>query len=91
MILSLSYIIRIYSSFLLLPFVCLFVCLRIRINGLLQKLSEDEDMHDDLKTNPIVHVGLKHWTGERRLPSQEAQKLQSNERAMYVFKRFAVH
>ena len=32
------------------------------VNGLLQMLANDEDLHDDLKL-PQVQVALKHFTG----------------------------
>ena len=32
------------------------------VNGLLQMLANDEDLHDDLKL-PQVQIALKHFTG----------------------------
>lgn len=56
------------------------------INGALQKLSSDEDLHDELKQN-IVKVAIDHWTGKKRLSSEEAKKFEESRSCIYVLQR----
>lgn len=59
------------------------------VNGVLEKLSNDEYLHEDLK-DPIVQKALKHWTGEQRLSMEEASKFEENRRVIYVLQRFQI-
>ena len=56
------------------------------INAVLTKLSKDEDLHDDLKM-PDVQKALQHWTGQKRLPPEEAEYLRDHRRSIYVLQR----
>jgi hypothetical protein len=56
------------------------------VNGALQKLSEDEDLHDELKLK-IVQVAIDHWTGKKRLPPEESKRFQDNRSCIYVLQR----
>lgn len=56
------------------------------VNGVLRKLSQDEDLHDELKLKP-VKIALDHWTGKKRLPPKEAKKIQEQRSCIYVFQR----
>lgn len=58
------------------------------VNGMLNHLANDEDFHDDLKLE-IVSIAVNHWTGMKRLPPEEAIKLQRNRRVAYCFERIA--
>jgi hypothetical protein len=42
------------------------------VNNVLNMLSKDEDLHDDIKTNKQVLNALKHWTGSQRLSPEVA-------------------
>lgn len=42
------------------------------VNNVLNMLSKDEDLHDDIKTNKQVLSALKHWIGSIRLPPEIA-------------------
>lgn len=56
------------------------------INGILKQLSNDEDLHDYLKEDKVL-IAIHHWTGQRRLPSEESCRLQNYKPVMYVFER----
>jgi len=57
------------------------------INKVLHKLSNDEDLRDDLKL-PEVIIALNHWSGKQRLQPEEAERLlEENRRVMYVLQR----
>ncbi|KAJ1427352.1 hypothetical protein B484DRAFT_397219, partial [Ochromonadaceae sp. CCMP2298] len=56
------------------------------VNAVLRKLSQDEDLQDDLKM-AAVKTALDHWTGRRRLAPETAEKLQNNRRVVYVLQR----
>eukprot|EP01035_Chromulina_nebulosa_P018447 gene18447-24154_t len=56
------------------------------VNGVLKKLSEDDDLHDDLKFKN-VQVAINHWTGVKRLNAQDVTKLFENRRVVYVYQR----
>jgi hypothetical protein len=60
-----------------------------QVDSVLLKLSNDDDLHDDLK-NPNVKIALNHWTGVSRLPPEEAELLQDNRRAVYVLKHLQI-
>ena len=47
------------------------------VNGCLKMLAKDKDFQEDLK-NTTVRKALKHWTGEARLPPDEAQEIFSD-------------
>ena len=57
------------------------------VNAVLQKLSKDEDLHDDLKL-PAVKAAIDHWTNRNRLDPEKAQLLQNNRRVVYVLQQF---
>lgn len=57
------------------------------VNAVLQKLSQDEDLHDDLKL-PAVKAAIDHWTNRNRLDPEKAQMLQNNRRVVYVLQQF---
>lgn len=57
-----------------------------QVNLVLEKLSKDEDLHDDLKL-PEVKRAIQHWTGQNRLPAEEAVKLTDHRRVVYVLQR----
>ena len=52
-----------------------------QLQKVLQLLAKDEDLHDDLRM-PSVVVAVNHWTGVKRLPPDEAERLSENRRAM---------
>jgi hypothetical protein len=56
------------------------------VNLVLQKLAGDEDLHDDLKTSEVQRA-IQHWTGSKRLPPEDAVKLQHHRRVVYVLQR----
>lgn len=57
-----------------------------QVNLVLEKLSKDEDLHDDLKLSEVKQA-IKHWTGQNRLPPEEAVKLTDHRRVVYVLQR----
>lgn len=58
------------------------------VDGLLGALARDDDFHDDLAT-PSVQKAMKHWTGECRLPAEEAQRFEDDFRVMAVLRKIA--
>lgn len=56
------------------------------INGILSQYSKDSDLQDDLK-NTEVQNAIKHWTGEKRLPAEEAMRFEDNYRIMAVMRK----
>ena len=56
------------------------------LNGELNILAQDEDLHADLRL-PAVQIALKHWTGEKRLSPEDAAKVTSNASVQLVFKK----
>jgi hypothetical protein len=46
-----------------------------QVNLMLQKLANDEHLHDDLQQADVKRA-MQHWTGIKRLPPDEAVKLQ---------------
>ncbi|CAM9808545.1 unnamed protein product, partial [Phaeothamnion confervicola] len=60
-----------------------------RVNKLLLALKRDAPFQDYLK-DPAVMRALRHWTGEERLPPEEAQSLtEDNYRVEAVFSRIS--
>ena len=57
-----------------------------QVNAVLEKLSKDDDLQDDLKL-AVVKKAIKHWTRETILPLEEALQLQDNRRVVYVLQR----
>lgn len=53
------------------------------VDGLLAKLAADGDFQDDLH-QPQVRLAMKHWTGENRLPPEQAEKLMGDFRVLAV-------
>lgn len=60
-----------------------------QVNLMLQKLANDEDLHDDLLQADVKRA-MQHWTGIKRLPPDEAVKLQENRRVVYVLQRLQI-
>jgi hypothetical protein len=51
------------------------------VNGILSQLARDSDLQEDLSDSE-VKLAMKHWTGEKRLPPEEAQRFQENYRVL---------
>ncbi len=60
-----------------------------QVDAVLQMFSKDEDLQDDLKMGEVKRA-LKHWTGESRLPPEEALMLQDHRRVVYVLQRLQI-
>ena len=56
------------------------------INGILGQFSRDSDLQEDLEETE-VKAAIKHWTGEKRLPAEEAMRFQDNYRIMGVMRK----
>jgi hypothetical protein len=44
-----------------------------QINAVLQLLSRDEDLQDDLHRLEAVQTAIAHWTGTHRLPPEQVR------------------
>ena len=57
----------------------------LQVNGVLEMLSRDEDLHDDLKL-PNVRAALNHWSGIKVLPPEVySRKLETDRRVNSVY------
>lgn len=60
-----------------------------QVDSVLQMFARDVDLQDDLKMKEVKRA-IKHWTGEERLPIEEAMALQDHRRVVYVLQRLQI-
>jgi hypothetical protein len=60
-----------------------------QVDAVLEMFARDDDLQDDLKMREVKRA-IKHWTGEVRLPTEEALALQDHRRVVYVLQRLQI-